>query len=165
MKAKISIILSDDSCRELLTNFGLESAEELKTMLKICFGNKRALLKQEPTDALFFIGTGQQVEDFAKQVRELETYKDEYRLAAAANKQLSDALDKAREENKMLRLQMFAFVRNSAVLPVGRCLNKSEQEITDKTFETIEAAKAMLDVEAVKELMNLASNKENRYDI
>lgn len=105
------------------------------------------------------------MEDFAKQVRELETYKDEYRLAAAANKQLSDALDKAREENKMLRLQMFAFVRNSAVLPVGRCLNKSEQEITDKTFETIEAAKAMLDVEAVKELMNLASNKENRYDI
>lgn len=39
MKAKISIILSDDSCRELFTNFGLESAEELKTMLKICFGN------------------------------------------------------------------------------------------------------------------------------
>ena len=96
---------------------------------------------------------------------ELQTYKQEYRLAAAANKQLSDALDKARKENKMLRLQMFAFVRNSAVLPVGRCLNKSEQEITDKTFETIEAAKAMLDVEAVKELMNLASNKENRYDI
>ena len=130
-----------------------------------CKACKRALPKQEPTDALFFIGTGQQVEDFAKQVRELETYKDEYRLAAAANKQLSEALDKAREENKMLRLQMFAFVRNSAVMPVGRSLNKSEQEITDKTFETIEAAKAMLDVEAVKELMNLASNKENRYDI
>ena len=98
-------------------------------------------------------------------LRELETYKQEYRLAAAANKQLADALDKAREENKMLRLQIFAFVRNSAVLPVGRNLHKSDQEITDKTFETIEAAKAMLDVEAVKELMNLASNKENRYDI
>ena len=63
---------------------------------------------------------------------ELQTYKDEYHLAAAANKQLADALDKAREENKMLRLQIFAFVRNSAVLPVGRRLNKSEQEITDK---------------------------------
>lgn len=86
------------------------------------------------------------------------------RLAAVANKQLADALDKAREENKMLRLQIFAFVRNSAVLPVGRRLNKSEQEITDKTFETIEAAKAMIDVEAVKAAMNLATNKENRFD-
>lgn len=97
-------------------------------------------------------------------LRELETYKQEYRLAAAANKQLADALDKAREENKMLRLQMFAFVRNAAVLPVGIRLCKSEQEITDKTFEAIEAAKAMLDVEAVKAAMNLATDKENRFD-
>lgn len=100
----------------------------------------------------------------AKLLRELETYKQEYRLAAAANKQLANALYKAREENKMLRLQIFAFVRNSAVLPVGIRLCKSEQEITDKTFETIEAAKAMLDVEAVKAAMNLATNKENRFD-
>jgi hypothetical protein len=91
-------------------------------------------------------------------------YDAEYRLAVAANKQLADALDKAREENKMLRLQIFAFVRNAAVLPVGRNLHKSEQEITDKTFETIEAAKAMLDVEAVKAAMNLATNKGNRFD-
>lgn len=97
-------------------------------------------------------------------LRELETYKQEYRLAAAANKQLADALDKAREENKMLRLQIFAFVRNAAVLPVGRNLHKSEQEITDKTFETIEAAKAMLDVEAVKAAMNLATKRENRFN-
>ena len=95
---------------------------------------------------------------------ELQTYKDEYRLAAAANKQLADALDKAREENKMLRLQIFAFVRNAAVLPVGVRLHKSEQEITDKTFETIEAARAMIDIEAVKAAMNLATNKENRFD-
>ena len=95
---------------------------------------------------------------------ELQTYKDEYRLAAAANKQLADALDKAREENKMLRLQIFAFVRYTAVLPVGIRICKSEQEITDKTFETIEAAKAMLDVEAVKAAMNLATDKENRFD-
>lgn len=100
----------------------------------------------------------------AKLLCEVETYKQEYRLAAAANKQLADALDKAREENKMLRLQIFAFVRNAAVLPVGIKLHKSDQEITDKTFETIEAAKAMLDVEAVKAAMNLATNKENRFD-
>lgn len=99
-----------------------------------------------------------------KPLCEVETYKQEYRLAAAANKQLADALDKAREENKMLRLQIFAFVRNAAILPVGRNLHKSDQEITDKTFETIAAAKAMLDVEAVKAAMNLATNKENRFD-
>lgn len=97
-------------------------------------------------------------------LRELETYKQEYRLAAAANRQLADALDKAREENKMLRLQIFAFVRNSAVQPVGIRLHKSEQEITDKTFEIIEAAKNMIDVEAVKAAMNLATNKGNRFD-
>ena len=94
---------------------------------------------------------------------ELQTYKDEYRLAVAANKQLADALGKEREENRMLRLQIFAFVRNSTVLPVGRLLNRSEREITDQTFETIEAAKNMLDVEAIKAAMNLASKKENRF--
>ena len=98
-----------------------------------------------------------------KQARRLESYKDETRLAAE-NKQLSDVLDKVREENKMLRLQMFAFVRNSVVLPVGVHLHKSEQEITDKTFEAIEAAKNMLDIEAIKVVMNLASKKENRFD-
>ena len=75
-----------------------------------------------------------------------------------------DVLDKVREENKMLRLQMFAFVRNSVILPVGVHMHKSEQEITDKTFETIEAAKNMLDIEAIKVVMNLASKKENRFD-
>ena len=54
--------------------------------------------------------------------------------------------------------------RNSAVLPVGICLHKSEQEITDKTFETIEAAKNMIDVEAVKAAMNLATKTENRFN-
>lgn len=95
---------------------------------------------------------------------ELETYKQEYRLAAAANKQLADALDRVCEENRMLRLQIFAFVRNAAVLPIGIKLHKSEREITDKTFETIAAAKAMLNVEGVKALMNLATDENNRYD-
>ena len=49
-------------------------------------------------------------------------------------------------------------------LPVGRRLNKSEQKITDKTFETIEAAKAMIDVEAVKAAMNLATKTETRFN-
>lgn len=69
-----------------------------------------------------------------------------------------------KQENKELRLLMFAFVRNSAVLPLGLSLGKSEQEITDKTFETIAEARKMLDVEKMRAAMNLATDKENRYD-
>lgn len=124
----------------------------------------KACKKAEPKANLYLLQSVRNARGLKKLLCEFETYKQEYRLAAAANKQLTDALDKAREENKMLRLQIFAFVRNSAVLPVGRDLHKSEQEITDKTFEIIEAAKAMLDVEAVKAAMNLATDKENRFD-
>ena len=124
----------------------------------------KACKKAEPKAKLYLLQSVRNAGGLKKLLRELETYKQEYRLAAAANRQLADALDKAREENKMLRLQIFAFVRNSAVLPVGRRLNKSEQEITDKTFETIEAAKNMIDVEAVKAAMNLATKRKNRFN-
>lgn len=124
----------------------------------------KACKKAEPKASLYLLQSVRNAGGLRKLLCEFESYKQEYRLAAAANKQLADALDKAREENKMLRLQIFAFIRNAAILPVGRNLHKSEQEITDKTFETIEAAKAMLDVEAVKAAMNLATNKENRFD-
>lgn len=42
MKAKISIILSDDSCRELLTNFGLKTVEKLEAVLQKCFDDAGA---------------------------------------------------------------------------------------------------------------------------
>ena len=124
----------------------------------------KACKKAEPKASLYLLQSVRNAGGLRKLLCEFETCKQEYCLAAAANKQLADAIDKAREENKMLRLQIFAFVRNSAVLPVGIRLRKSEQEITDKTFETIEAAKAMLDVEAVRAAMNLATDKENRFD-
>lgn len=124
----------------------------------------KACKKAEPKASLYLLQSVRNAGGLRKLLCEFETCKQEYCLAAAANKQLADALDKAREENKTLRLQIFAFVRNSAVLPVGIRLRKSEQEITDKTFETIEAAKAMLDVEAVRAAMNLATDKENRFD-
>lgn len=74
------------------------------------------------------------------------------------------ALERIKQENKDLRLLMFAFVRNSAVLPVGLSLGKSEQEITDKTFETIAEARKMLDGDKMRAAMNIATKKENRYD-
>jgi hypothetical protein len=38
MKVKISVTLVDEHCKNLLNEFGLETAEELKVALKMCFG-------------------------------------------------------------------------------------------------------------------------------
>lgn len=104
--------------------------------------------------------------DVTKEMKERDynTLYSEYTLAIKANRQLSDALDKEREENDRLRVLIFAFVRNSAVAPTGFILKKSEQEITDKTFETIQEAEKMIDFDKMKDFMNLASAKENRFD-
>lgn len=96
--------------------------------------------------------------------KELKTYQQEYKLACAANKGLSAALDKEREENKQLRLQMFAFVRNSSVVLIGLKNGWTEQKIADETFATIAEAKKLVDVDKMIKCMNLATDKENRYD-
>ncbi len=89
---------------------------------------------------------------------------NEYKLAIAANHQLSERLADKKEEADKFRLLLFAFVRNSRVAAIGYQLNKSEQEITDKTFETIKEAEKILDFHKMREFMNLASDKKNRYD-
>lgn len=38
MKVKISVTLADEYCKNLLNEVGLETAEELKVALKMCFG-------------------------------------------------------------------------------------------------------------------------------
>lgn len=38
MKVKISLTFADEHCENLLNEFGLETAEELKVALKMCFG-------------------------------------------------------------------------------------------------------------------------------
>lgn len=124
-----------------------------------------------------------QLEDELKQTKiELKTYKSEYKLAIAANRQLAannaktcincqevaegDVIcTKCHEEVvKRQKLLLFAFIRNSSVAPVGLKLGKSQQEITDKVFETIKEAEKIVDFEKMREFMNLASEKENRYD-
>lgn len=105
---------------------------------------------------------------------ELESKRVEIKSLKAENAELRARLDERcdtcpafealKQKNKDLHLLLFAFVRNSAVLPVGLTLGKSEQEITDKTFETIAEARKMLDVDKIRAAMNLATEKENRYD-
>ena len=124
-----------------------------------------------------------QLEDELKQTKiELKTYKSEYKLAIAANRQLAANNAKTcincqevaegdvfcvnchEEVIKRQKLLLFAFIRNSSVAPVGLKLGKSQQEITDKVFETIKEAEKIVDFEKMRDFMNLASEKENRYD-
>ena len=56
---------------------------------------------------------------------------------------------KARE----LELALFLVVRNSKVLPIGLRLNKSNQEITDMTLETVEKIKESINYDAVEKLI------------
>lgn len=58
-----------------------------------------------------------------------------------------------------LELTLFMVVRNSAVLPLGLHLKKTEKEITDKTFETIECIKKQIDYKAAEKFYNLREKK------
>lgn len=106
----------------------------------------------------------------AEKVAEVISKKDydsiynEYKLAITANNQLADKLSESEKKVKDLQLQLFAFVRNSCVAPVGLKLKKTQQEITDKTFETIREAQKIIDGGKMRAFMNLATNKEDRYD-
>lgn len=104
----------------------------------------------------------QEAEKVAEQ--EYNSFYNEYKLAITANNQLTDKLSKSEKKVKDLQLQLFAFVRNSCVAPVGLKLKKTQQEITDKTFETIREAQKIIDSGKMRAFMNLATNKEDRYD-
>ncbi|MBR2507228.1 MAG: hypothetical protein IKB70_10110 [Bacilli bacterium] len=121
-------------------------------------------------------------EELKKTQIERDIYKSEYNIAIAANKQLAANNAKTcincqevaendimcikchEEIVKRLRLLLFAVVRNSTVAPIGYQLKKTEEEITNKTFETIKDAEKIVDFEKMRKFMNLASEKENRYD-
>lgn len=96
--------------------------------------------------------------------KDYDSIYNEYKLAITANNQLADKLSKSEKKVKDLQLQLFAFVRNSCVAPVGLKLKKTQQEITDKTFETIREARKIIDSGKMRAFMNLATNKEDRYD-
>lgn len=61
-------------------------------------------------------------------------------------------------------LLLFAVVRFILVLPIGVRLKKSEQEISEKTFETIERISEKVDKARMRELMNLAKDGRNEVD-
>jgi hypothetical protein len=65
-----------------------------------------------------------------------------------------DRLERELEETQIL---LFATVRNSAVLPLGVKLGKTEKEISEKTFETIVEMKKTVDYAKTRKVMELAN--------
>lgn len=129
------------------------------------YSDIRNVMVMTREDIIKYLKLGVAADKSIKEITvECDTYQQEYKLACAANKGLSAALDKEREENKQLRLQMFAFVRNSSVVLIGLKNGWTEQKIADETFATIAEAKKLVDVDKMIKCMNLATDKENRYD-
>lgn len=62
-------------------------------------------------------------------------------------------LERKLEETQLL---LFAVVRNTAVLPLGVKLGKTEKEISEKTFETIVEIKKTVDYAKTRKCMELA---------
>lgn len=64
----------------------------------------------------------------------------------------------ARLERKLEEAQilLFAAVRNTAVLPLGVKLGKTEKEISEKTFEIIVEMRNTVDYEKTRKCMMLA---------
>ena len=58
-------------------------------------------------------------------------------------------------EAEKYKLLLFMTVRNSAVLPKGMELGKTEQEISEMTRETMREMEGMIDFRRAKELYEL----------
>ena len=67
------------------------------------------------------------------------------------------ALERKLEEAQLL---LFAVVRNTAVLPLGVKLGKTEKEISEKTFETIVEIKKTVDYAKTRKCMELADRRD-----
>ena len=58
-------------------------------------------------------------------------------------------------ELEKYKLMLFMTVRNSAVLPKGLELGKTEKEISKMTIETMKSVETMIDFRRAKELYKL----------
>ena len=59
------------------------------------------------------------------------------------------------DKDERYKLMLFMVVRNSAVLPKGMELGKSEEEISEMTIETMRELENMIDFRRAKELYEM----------
>lgn len=89
-------------------------------------------------------------------IRTSKTNKDKQQAA------LEEALNRCEE----LEALLFAFVWNRATFPLGQKIGKTEDEIADKTLETMEAAANMVDIPKAKEQLLAARQRcEKKYEV
>ena len=81
-----------------------------------------------------------------------------YRPCRRQQTALEEALNRCAE----LEALLFAFVWNRATYPLGKQLGKSEDEIADKTLETMEAAANMVDIPKVRERLLAARQRREK---
>ena len=76
------------------------------------------------------------------------------------------ASEEALKRCEELETLLFAFVWNHATFPLGQRLGKTWEEIADKTLETIEAAKKMVNIQKARErLLAARQRRENRDEV
>lgn len=86
------------------------------------------------------------------------------RVGGRAKDKQQTALEEALKRCEELETLLFAFVWNRATFPLGQQLGKTEDEIADKTLETMEAAANMVDIPKVKEQLLAARQRRKKKD-
>lgn len=86
------------------------------------------------------------------------------RVGGRAHSKQQTALEEALNRCEELETLLFAFVWNRATFPLGQSLGKTEDEIADKTLETMEAAANMVDIPKVRERLLAARQRRKKKD-
>lgn len=84
------------------------------------------------------------------------------RVGGRAKGKQQTALEEALNRCEELETLLFAFVWNRATFPLGQSLGKNEDEIADKTLETMEAAANMVDIPKVRERLLAARQRRKK---
>lgn len=84
------------------------------------------------------------------------------RTGGRAHSKQQTALEEALNRCEELETLLFAFVWNRATFPLGQSLGKTEDEIADKTLETMEAAANMVDIPKVRERLLAARQRRKK---
>ena len=83
-------------------------------------------------------------------------------VGGRAHSKQQTALEEALNRCEELETLLFAFVWNRATFPLGQQLGKTEDEIADKTLETMEAAANMVDIPKVRERLLAARQRRKK---
>jgi hypothetical protein len=76
-------------------------------------------------------------------------------------KRLAAEKDAAEEQKSLYEMALFEIIRQAFILPLGKALNKTDEEIADKVFETIDETFKTLDKNGIAAAMLKSSRYKN----